>query len=81
MKITTISLTDQGLEDNDYRDAYKITVDDWPVATFCDGEGEDNTLGRNFSDVYSIPELLKRAYEAGKNGEPFEIISAEVDEM
>jgi hypothetical protein len=32
---------------------------------------EDNTLSRNFSDCYDIPELLRKAYEAGKNGEEF----------
>ncbi|MFS0905836.1 hypothetical protein AB3N02_22695 [Priestia aryabhattai] len=34
---------------------------------------EDNTLHRNFSDCYEIPALLKKAYEAGKNGDKFEI--------
>ncbi len=81
MKITTITLTDKGLDDNDYQDAYKICVDDEPVASFFDGDHKDNSLGRGFSDVYAIPELMEMAYLAGKNGEPFEIVKAEVDEM
>lgn len=38
---------------------------------------EDNTLHRNFSDCYDIPALLRKAYEAGKNGEDFTVEYAE----
>lgn len=34
---------------------------------------EDATFGRDLSDCNNIPELLRRAYEAGKAGEFFEI--------
>lgn len=34
---------------------------------------EDATFGRDLSDCNNIPDLLRRAYEAGKNGELFEI--------
>lgn len=53
----------------DYREFLNIFVDDKRVASFHDGEPEDNTLCRNFSDCYSIAELMERAYNAGKNGE------------
>ena len=36
---------------------------------FVEGEPEDATLGRDFSDVYSIAEMVQLAYEAGVNGE------------
>lgn len=41
--------------------------------SFFDGEPEDNNLNRNFNDCYSIENLIKKAYEAGKNGEVLEI--------
>ena len=42
---------------------------------------EDNTLSRNFSDCYDIPELLRKAYDAGRNGEKFEIEYVEGDDV
>ncbi|QDX93608.1 hypothetical protein EEL30_15660 [Brevibacillus laterosporus] len=39
---------------------------------------EDATLERDLNFVYNIPDLMRQAYEAGKNGEPFEVV--EVDE-
>lgn len=41
---------------------------------------EDNTLYRNFSDCYDIPALLRKAYEAGKRGEKFELEYEEDEE-
>lgn len=35
---------------------------------------EDNNLERNFSDCFDIPDMLRKAYEAGKNGEKLEIV-------
>ena len=37
---------------------------------FHEGEPEDNTFGRDLNDAYSISDLVKLAYEAGKSGEP-----------
>lgn len=34
---------------------------------------EDAILGRDLNFVFSIPNLMKQAYEAGKNGEEFDI--------
>ena len=34
---------------------------------------EDATFGRDLSDCNRIPELLRKAYEAGKAGDNFEI--------
>lgn len=39
---------------------------------------EDALLERDLSFAYDIPELMHAAYEAGRRGEPFNII--EVDE-
>lgn len=41
---------------------------------------EDNNLYRNFSDCYDIPHLLRKAYEAGKRGEEFEIEYVETED-
>ena len=34
---------------------------------------EDASLGRGLNDVFCVVDLMKLAYEAGKNGESFEI--------
>ena len=41
---------------------------------------EDATLFRSLGFVYDIPGLLRRAYEAGKNGEDFEFEYEEIKE-
>ena len=69
MKVTTISLTEKAVEERDYRDICAIEIDDKKVFRVSDGEPEDSNLSRDFSDVYSIPELMQKAYDAGKNGE------------
>lgn len=69
-------------DDNDWRDSLSISVvSDTAKFTktlnFSDGEPEDNNCSRNFADVYGIVDLLKIAYEAGKNGEDITIRSPE----
>lgn len=48
---------------------------------FEDGEIEDNNMARNFSDIFLIKDLIKIAYNAGKNGEELEIIEKEIDNI
>ncbi len=48
---------------------------------FWDGEPEDANINRDFNDVYSITDLMKMAYDAGKNGEDFTVTSTTVDEF
>lgn len=79
MKIIISRLSEEELERREYQDKFSIDVDETRLY-FADGEPEDNNLSRNFSDVYSIPKLLKKAYNAGKNGEKFEIEEKEIDE-
>ena len=50
MKIIMKSLTEQGVEDRDYRDAIEIFIDGKRVFSVGDGEPEDSNLGRDFSD-------------------------------
>ena len=44
------------------------------------GEPEDMYLFRNLSDALDVPDLMQMAYEAGKNGEDFEVIKVESEE-
>lgn len=61
------------LENNeDFRSALEIHVNDEKKLSFYEGEPEDASLGRDYSDVYNIVNLMKEAFEAGKNGEEFE---------
>ena len=48
---------------------------------FEDGEVDENCISRNFSDIFLIKDLIKIAYNAGKNGEELEIIEKEIDEI
>jgi len=75
MKILTKSRSEEELEEYDYRDSFKITIETKEKTLkmdFTDGEPEDANLCRDFNDVYSIEEALVLAYNAGKNGETLE---------
>lgn len=67
--VVTDSMADKSYE------ALEITIDDtykFAVHNNAD-EPEGNTLSENFSDCYDIVEMLEKAYNAGKNGEEFEL--------
>lgn len=62
---------------SDHEDASQVTVevirdngDEYSVS-IGEGEPEDMYLFRDLSDAYSISDLIKLAYEAGKAGEEF----------
>lgn len=44
------------------------------------GEPEDMYLFRDLSDALTVPQLMQMAYEAGKNGENFEIVKVGSEE-
>lgn len=81
MKITVKYLTDEARERRDYRDILLIQINEKQRFCVSDGEPEDANLSRDFNDCWSIPQLMKEAFEAGKNGENFEIENLEVDEF
>ena len=58
--------------DEDYRQSLTIEVDGNIEFAVGDGEPEDSNLARDFSDCLSVIDLMKMAYEAGKNGETWE---------
>lgn len=62
-------------------ESLEIVIDDNTKFSVCHTDSpEDNVLYRNFSDCYDIPDLLRKAYNAGKNGEDFEVVYEEEDE-
>ncbi len=78
MKITTVTLTPEALESREYRGLYAIEVDGKNIIELWDGETEDNSLHRNFNDVFSIPTLLQTVYDAGRRGEEISFEGVEV---
>lgn len=80
MKVEIKSLSEQVLEKRDYCDVCIILINGIKKFDAYDGEPEDNTLSRNFSDCWSIPSLMKMAFEAGKKGETFNIIKSDITE-
>lgn len=81
MKIKETTLSEKGLNDNDYRNFLKIEVDGKAEVSFYDGEPEDANLSRDFSDCHAITVLMQKAFEAGKNGEEFDLECVEADEL
>lgn len=77
MQIKVISLTEEEIEKRDYRNEVIIKIDDEKVFEVRDGEPEDSNLFRDFSDVWKVPSLMQRAYDAGKKGEPLGIVYEE----
>ena len=72
MIVKTVSRTEEELEEYDYRDCLEIYIDGKQVFRVLDDEPEDSNLSRSFGDCYKITELMRKAYEAGKNGESIE---------
>ena len=69
IKITQVEF----LTDGDYVEGLTIETDGLKLE-FDDSPPEDNTLKRNFQDVYKVEDLIKKAYLAGKNGEELKLI-------
>ena len=60
------------LTDDDYVEILTIDAGDIKLE-FGDSPPEDNTLKRNFQDVYKIEELIKKAYQAGRDNNGLEL--------
>jgi len=73
MHVKVTSRSEAQLGERDYRDAVEIIVDGNVVLRFSDGEPEDGNLSRDFSDVHSIPALMRRCHAAGVRGEPLDV--------
>lgn len=81
MLIEVKTLSEKALEEREYRDKVQICMDGKEAFNVMDDEPEDSNLSRSFSDVYEIPDLLEKAYNAGKNGEELKIEYKEVEEI
>lgn len=81
MKVEVIYRSEEQSERYDYRGAVEIRIDGKKVFKVSDGEPEDSNLSRDFSDVYSVPALLAKAYQAGLDGETFEITKVDSDDI
>jgi len=81
MIIEVLHRSEKEVEACDYRGAMQINIDGEKAFAVHDGEPEDASLVRDFNDAYKIPDLLKKAFEAGKNGETLEIIESDSDDI
>lgn len=81
MKIEIMSLTDEACRERDYSQVVQIEFDGKKVFKVFDGEPEDNTISRNFSDIHNLADLFQKAFDAGARGEALEIIDTEDDEL
>ena len=63
------------------RNELEITIDEKTKFYVYDEDySEQNNLANNFEDCYSIPELLAKAYRAGKEGQEIKIDYLEEDD-
>jgi len=68
--VTETTYPDHEFDEEDRRIRIKIeTETSKQSVSFGRGEPEDMSLSRDLSDAYSISDLIKEAYEAGKRGE------------
>lgn len=69
-------------DNDDSRESLKINIfeDGKKVKFFSvhDGENEDNTLSRNFSDVHNITDMMKFVYKAALKGK--KVVFEEIEE-
>lgn len=68
MKVLELIRTEQRIEDLDYKEALKITIDGKSVFSVSDGEPEDSNLSRDFGDCFDVISLMEKMYNAGKSG-------------
>lgn len=78
MKVEVLTYDPKTADLRDHCDGIEIHVNGKRVFGAYDGEPEDNNLCRNFNECYNIDTLMQMAYEAGRAGESFEIVSGEL---
>ena len=81
MKVEFITRTESKIEKYDYRDRIIIKINNEKVFDIRDDYPEYSSLSRSFSDCYKIASLMRKAYNAGKNGEDFELEEIELDNI
>ena len=78
MLVEIKSLTEESLNQRDYRDILYIHINGKRVFGVMDGEPEDSNLMRDFNDCFNVPDLMRRAYQAGVSGESIEVETSRV---
>lgn len=73
------SRNEEALEEYDHNDCIEIQIDGERRFKVHEGESEDNSLGRNFSDCYNVANMMQEMYEAGKSGKVVEFQYEEVE--
>lgn len=73
VNVELITSDEEWSEDNDYRSFFVVKVDGQIEMSFIDGEPEDASLGRDFSDISSIGELLKKVSDGVAKGKKLNI--------
>ncbi|MDP4147037.1 MAG: hypothetical protein Q8936_21615 [Bacillota bacterium] len=81
MKVKVTRLTDEEMENREYRQVMEIKINGKTKFLVRDDEPEDSNLSRSFNDVWNIPELMELAWKAGKNGEDLLIEYAESEDI
>lgn len=74
MKLIIKTRTKEQIEENDYQNHFELYINEKLQISVGDSLSEcpeDATLGRDLNFVFGIKDLIKMAYDAGKNGEPF----------
>jgi hypothetical protein len=61
-------------DDLDGRSAVLVKKDGGQAMLFADGEPEDNSLGRNFNDIFMLPSLLEEVAGADE----VEVVTKEI---
>ena len=82
MKVTILYRSAEIWGNKDYKDLLSIIASSKTADAhlrFEGGEIEVNNMSTDFSDIFLIKDLIKIAYNAGKNGEELEIIEKEID--
>ena len=80
MEVKVLKCSEKQLEDRDYRDILEIYINGKRVFSVGDGEPEDSNLSRDFNDCWKVTDLMRQAYDAGKNGEEFMLSYGDIED-
>jgi len=72
---------EQKMDDYGEGEGFVIEVDGKVRISAGHGEAEDNYLRRDLHFVYDIIPLMQEAHEAGKRGEPLEVVKEVVEDL
>ncbi len=59
----------------------EISIDGEEIFSIGSGEPEDMSLGRDLKSAWNVLPMMRLAYQAGKNGEPFTVTETKTNEL